>query len=133
MLVNRNVKKEILENGIVKKTFDLYNDGGCQCIKDCDCYLNRGFVKRNITTYDDCLTIEEALFKQKQSEDNKKRLEKDILLAQEWAKSMSQKDLFKIISNFKQQNKSLKRFNHREIAGSNKILHIYYWFKKQLL
>ena len=130
MLVNRNVKKEILENGIVKKTFDLYNDGGCQCFKDCNCYLDRGIVQKDIITYNNCLTLDEALFRQKQSLENKERLKKDTELAKEWANSMTQKELFKIITNFKQQNKSLKRFNHHEIS-TDKILNIFYWWKKR--
>ena len=130
MLVKRNVRKEILEKGIIKKTFDLYNDGGCQCFKDCNCYLDRGIVRKDVTTYNNCLTLDEALFRQKQSLENKERLKKDTELAKEWANSMTQKELFKIITNFKQQNKSLKRFNHHEIS-TDKILNIFYWWKKR--
>lgn len=126
-----NVKKEEIEPNIIKKTFDLYNDGGCQCFSDCDCYKNKGIVQTEIITYNNRRTIEEARFILQQAQENRERKEKDVQESILWKTTISMKELFKIIDAYKKQNKTLKSYNHREILeDNNKYLQVYYWWKK---
>lgn len=131
MIVRRNVKKEILDNGIVKRTFDLYNDGGCQCWNDCDCYLDRGMVKVGVVTYNNRPTIEEALIDLKNKANSQQKQQEMISAAQEWKNSTSNKEINYWINKFKKTNPSLKRFNHQEIKDDPLKIMMIYCFKNK--
>jgi hypothetical protein len=131
MIHRKNLKTEILEGGIIKKTFDIYDDGGCQCYNDCDCYLRRGIIEKDVVMYNDCFTLEEAKVKLQQSKNNKEKREKDISEMLIWQLSMSKKQIFDIISKYKAFTKNLKNYGHTQILEDNgKCLLIYYWWKK---
>jgi hypothetical protein len=43
---------EVYNNIPIKKlTFNLVNDGSCQCFKDCDCYANKGKIEDTYEMY----------------------------------------------------------------------------------
>lgn len=35
------IKEERIDNIFSSKTYEVRHTGGCQCYKDCDCYLNK--------------------------------------------------------------------------------------------
>lgn len=130
MIQQVNIRKEVLNNGIIKRTFDLYDTGSCQCYGDCGCYLSRGVVERDVVTYNNLPTLEEAIAVELNRQQNKQRHLDNIAKMLEWKANTPKKEVFATITKFKQINSNLKRFNHHEIYDSNKLLDIYFWSLK---
>lgn len=131
MVKYRKLSSETLPNGIVKTLSILFNDGACQCFKDCDCYKDKGQVGEPFYLYNGETTEEKALsiLRAKIKHEETIALYKEQAMA--WRDSISIKSFNIVVNSFKRYHKQspMKILNHSELYNdvtSVYLIHRYY-------
>ena len=124
---DKTKKDEIINDHITLKHYEVYNDGACQCFKDCDCAKNKG-VKSKFAQYKHPLSkltfpsIEKCENDYILALNNKKKIEAQMVEAKEWFNSLSVKKQNSMIDIYKQHSKNYKKHNHKVIKQNGDIL-----------
>ena len=121
---------EMINDHIILIHYEVYNDGGCQCSKDCDCAKNKG-VKSKFSNYKHSLsrctfsTIKQCKDDYTLTLDNQRKRATQIIEAKEWFNSLSLKEQNSMINLYKQHPNnynSYKKHSYKSIKQNASIL-----------
>ena len=65
MVIEKNISNTEILPWIYQCTYRLYNDWGCQCFWDCDCYKNKWWKWEKYSKYNWDLSLENAIYKKR--------------------------------------------------------------------
>ena len=127
--LRRDKTKEIVivSEDIQLIPYESYNDGACQCYKDCDCYLNKGTIayhnfykhNRSKAIFE---TLEECTKDLNQILLNKRKVAELTNNAIEWFNSKTTTEQNKLIDWLKANHKNYKRQTHSSVKANPSII-----------
>lgn len=127
----KDTEDVIINNHIFSRTYELYNNGSCQCNKDCDCIQSQGvhdtfiLFKHNMSRerFGSLPACENDY--RKCSINNMQRIA-DYVLSQCWFNTLRTKEKRQLIHKFIQSHNQYRKMHYHRFINNSHLINLLY-------